>query len=211
MHPFLSGVATACNFPTTTMLKGAKRRERWGGGSLTAPVAIISILLIIHWGLRFGTDNRPRLSWRAAAVPRHGMWRRPQNSCSGLPTPESSVGQTDTACPAPPPLNCAAAPTAGALIGCVSRSVSWRASEDQASDPRPRRTAGWRGRFWSELWTDQPSEPFWSKKTKICIVWGENSRNHSWGLVVVISVSAWMLFYGHFDRGGTFTCWQKLK
>lgn len=92
--------------------EGQKDRKQGEGGSLTVPVAIISILLIIHRGLKFSTDNRPRLSWRAAAVLRHGMWRRPQNSCSGLPTPESSVGQTDTACPAPPPLSCAAAPTA---------------------------------------------------------------------------------------------------
>lgn len=127
MHLFLSAVATTRNIPSMKTLKRAKReRKQGGGGSLTVPVAIISILLIIHRGLKFSTDNRPWLSWRAAAVLRHRTWRRPQNSCSGLQTPESSVGQTDTACPAPPPLSCAAAPTASSLIGCIRQSVGER-------------------------------------------------------------------------------------
>lgn len=134
MHVFLSAAATTCNFLTTMQKRGQEERKQGGGGFLTVPVAIISILLIIHRGLEFSTDNRPRLSWRAAAVLRHGMWRRPQNSCSGLPTPESSVGQTDTACPAPPPLICAAAPTASSLIGCISQSISRSASVGRSGE-----------------------------------------------------------------------------
>lgn len=83
--------------------EGRKKR-----GSLTAPTAINRILLITHWGFKFSTDNRPRLSWGAPAMQRCWMWRWPQNSCSGLPTPESTAGSDRHS--VLPPFSCALAP-----------------------------------------------------------------------------------------------------
>lgn len=53
-------------------------------GSFTAPIVINRTLLITHWGIKYSTDNRPRLSWRAPAMQRCWLWSWPRNSCSGL-------------------------------------------------------------------------------------------------------------------------------
>lgn len=52
--------------------------------SFTAPVVINRTLLITHWGIKYSTDNRPWLSWRAPAMQRCWTWSWPWNSCSGL-------------------------------------------------------------------------------------------------------------------------------
>lgn len=54
------------------------------GESFTAPVVINRSLLITHWGIKYSADNRPRLSWRAAAAQQCRAQSWPWNSCSGL-------------------------------------------------------------------------------------------------------------------------------
>lgn len=53
-------------------------------GSFIAPIVINRTLLITHWGIKYSTDNRPRLSWRATSMQRYWTWSWPWNSCSGL-------------------------------------------------------------------------------------------------------------------------------